>query len=85
MIGAKEYDEITNGTEKIFYRSTKNIDQLFTPSGENKNSGLGWKVGAFEPSVPYEHGDIEYLYTLDLDKKQITYKDLGNGKTHKVK
>lgn len=27
---------------------------------------MDWKVGAYEPSVPYEHGDIEYLYELDL-------------------
>ena len=32
-----------------------------------------WKVGAYEPSVPKEHGDIEYLYTVDLEKKTITY------------
>ena len=34
--------------------------------------GYGWKVGAYEPSAPKKHGDIEYLYTVDLEKKQIS-------------
>jgi hypothetical protein len=32
-----------------------------------------WKVGAFEPCTPNEHGDIKYLYTIDLVKEEITY------------
>jgi hypothetical protein len=31
-----------------------------------------WKVGAYEPTTG-QHGDIEYLYTIDLDEKTITY------------
>jgi hypothetical protein len=34
-----------------------------------------WKVGAYEPCTPEEHEDIEYLYTVDLEKKEITYKE----------
>ena len=30
----------------------------------------GWKVGAYEPTTGI-HGDIEYLYTIDLDKLSI--------------
>jgi len=33
---------------------------------------MGWKVGAYEPSIPEKHDDIEYLYTIDLVKKEIT-------------
>jgi hypothetical protein len=33
-----------------------------------------WKVGAYEPCSPIEHRDIEFLYTVDLVKKEITYK-----------
>lgn len=29
-----------------------------------------WKVGAYEPTTCI-HGDIEYLYTIDLQKKTI--------------
>jgi hypothetical protein len=34
-----------------------------------------WKVGAYEPTTEI-HGDIEYLYTVDLVKKTITYKEV---------
>ena len=30
----------------------------------------GWKVGSIEPTTE-QHDDIEYLYTIDLDKKTI--------------
>ena len=30
-----------------------------------------WKVGAYEPAIAI-HGDIEYLYVLDLEAKTIT-------------
>ena len=29
-----------------------------------------WKVGAYKPSIGI-HGDIKYLYEIDLDKKSI--------------
>ena len=28
----------------------------------------GWKVGAYEPTTQ-QHGDIEHLYTIELEKK----------------
>jgi hypothetical protein len=34
---------------------------------------MGWKVGAYEPCPPVEHGDIEYLYTVDLRTCTVTY------------
>lgn len=39
----------------------------------------GWKVGSIEPTTG-QHGDIEYLYVIDLDKKTITIKDLYEEK-----
>lgn len=33
--------------------------------------GYGWKVGFIEPTTCI-HGDIEYLYTIDLANKKIT-------------
>lgn len=32
--------------------------------------GLAWKVGAYEPTTA-QHGDIDYLYTIDLQEKTI--------------
>ena len=31
-----------------------------------------WKCGAYEPTTG-QHGDIDYLYTLDLRNKTLTY------------
>jgi len=39
-----------------------------------------WKVGAYEPTTCI-HGDIEYLYVIDLEKKEIInvpYKEWDN-------
>jgi hypothetical protein len=61
VIGHKEYSEYEgNGYTDL-------------PS---KESGSGWKVGAYEPTTG-EHGDIEYLYELDLRKKKITVLKVG--------
>ena len=38
---------------------------------EPTNEGYsGWKCGAYEPTTG-QHGDIEYLYTINLDKKTV--------------
>lgn len=46
-------------------------------------SGMDWKVGAIEPTTG-QHGDIEYMYILDLDKQTIEVKTVpfwfGEGK-----
>ena len=47
--------------------------QEYERSLEKLESGEGdWKVGAYEPTTG-EHGDISYLYVVDLDKKTISY------------
>lgn len=38
---------------------------------DNENKYSNWKVGAYEPTTGI-HGDIEYLYTIDLSKKTLT-------------
>ncbi len=36
-----------------------------------------WKVGAFEPTRNVrKHGDLEFIYTVDLKKLEITYKNI---------
>lgn len=37
--------------------------------------GYGWKVGYIEPTTCI-HDDIEYLYTIDLQKKTIKVKSI---------
>jgi hypothetical protein len=37
-----------------------------------------WKVGAYEPTTGI-HGDVEYIYTVDLKRKQITWKRHENA------
>jgi hypothetical protein len=39
----------------------------------NSDSISGWKVGAYEPTT-CQHGDIEWLYTIDLVNKTLTKK-----------
>lgn len=43
-----------------------------TPDEPDSHSCYGWKVGAYEPT-PVVHDDINYLYTIDLDAKTVTY------------
>lgn len=73
MLGAVEYDHHGYSMEEI----SAGI------SGEPRNSLLKeyvisphcWKVGAFEPTTGI-HGDIEFLYVVDLEAKEInTYTD----------
>jgi len=40
--------------------------------------GMGWKVGAYEPTTGL-HGDINYLYTIDLSKKTLDHKKVPFG------
>ena len=35
-----------------------------------EREGMGWKCGAYEPSVGI-HGDIEHLYVIDLEEMEI--------------
>ena len=37
-----------------------------------------WKVGAYEPSVGI-HGDVDYIYVVDLHEKTIQYEGKGSS------
>jgi hypothetical protein len=39
-----------------------------------------WKVGAYEPSISECHGDIEYLYIVDLKEKVVLVCENPEGK-----
>ena len=58
LLGAEEY-----GVKADFTRPTPE----YRGGGREKD----WKVGAIEPTRG-QHEDIEFLYTLDLEKKTIT-------------
>ncbi len=64
VLGHQEYRPAPEGNPAE-YRPPQ-----FIPSGEG-SGGMGWKVGAIEPTSCELHGDTEYLYTLDLSAKTI--------------
>lgn len=76
ILGAEEY----KGAHII--RKEKIYEDL-TPEQEEEYKDkissipLDWKVGAYEPTEG-QHGDIEFLYTLDLEKKIILVDSLDD-------
>lgn len=76
VMGAMEYSHTyLNEIEK----NKANPKSYYKPEGYyNDLSGDGadykpntWKVGAYEPTTNV-HGDIEWLYIIDLEEKSIT-------------
>ena len=63
LIGAEECGSVYEGGGN--YRQKKTLTE---PDPNDEFSG--WRSGSYEPSFGI-HGDIEYLYTLDLDEKTI--------------
>lgn len=50
-------------------------DEIEFPAETALSPENDWKVGAYEPTKSvHKHGDLEYIYTIDLDKLEITYK-----------
>jgi len=69
LIGAREYDhyhEFENGKVRKIPK-----DDICKPSKKDLSS---WKCGSYEISVPREHGDIEYLYIINIEDKTLTIK-----------
>lgn len=79
MLGALEYNTIPKMELLAAWR--ENAHQY--GDIETIESPADWKVGAYEPTTDI-HGDIEYLYVIDLDKKEVAcFKDWtenGEGK-----
>ena len=40
-----------------------------------KDEFMGWKSGSIEPTTGI-HGDVEYIYTIDLVKKEISIEEV---------
>lgn len=72
LLGAIEYNSIPKfRTQETGFPGGKvygNIESAEPPL----NNGLDWKVGSIEPTTDI-HGDIEWLYTIDLEKKTLEY------------
>ena len=76
ILGAIEYGTIPKyKKEKPFKTSSTEYGIIESIEMPNDN-GATWKAGAYEPTTSI-HGDIEYLYTIDLVKKELTYKKKG--------
>jgi len=70
VLGAAEYDYkyvFNEGGSSAYVQKTTPLN-AYEPTNEGYS---GWKVGAIEPTDCI-HGDIEFLYILDLDTKTIT-------------
>lgn len=63
VIGAIEFQTVD---AKLF----DNPKNKFNPENVSQFSPGDWQVGAYEPTTGI-HGDIEYLYVIDLDTKEI--------------
>ena len=78
VLGAMEYNAIPP------FKVDKPAFEGATPYGliETFDSPDDWKVGSIEPTTGI-HGDIEYLYIVDLKTKEITVKEDWTGKEFK--
>ena len=76
IFGAEEYKTHQVPEEDVLdYKITKEATEKWKdkiPSIPNKSCGYHstWKVGSIEPTDSI-HGDVEYVYVLDLEKKTI--------------
>jgi len=67
ILGAMEY----HTTPK--YETDKRHGEYGLP--ETFQDPKDWKCGAYEPTIGV-HMDVEYIYTIDLSAKEITYKHI---------
>ncbi len=68
ILGAAEYNTNKDYRNKDYGKPLNTPIRDFLPNGEN--NGMDWKVGAYEPTTGI-HGDIEFLYEIDLDNKTL--------------
>jgi len=54
----------------IYGAAEYNGDRALVDHVPTKEGYSGWKVGAFEPATG-QHGDIEYLYHVNLKTKEL--------------
>jgi len=66
-------DNITQSAGWLIELGRREMFQCFSDFSDGFPENYRWKVGFIEPTTSI-HGDIEYLYTIDLDKKTIKTK-----------
>lgn len=69
-------------TEATSFRKQMPLETIFNPKAKGKSTA--WKVGAYEPTTNVQHhGDLEFVYVIDLkEKKIITHK--GGSQNFKI-
>jgi len=75
--GRIRYDDVMQAAGWLIMLGNKEYKQSRIP-GKDRGKYSNCKVGAYEPCLPARHGDIEYLYTVDLFRGEITYLDLNS-------
>ena len=79
LIGADEYGYVYD------YKSEKQTRKKTLTSPSKKDSISGWKYGAYEICPKKEkHGDIEWLYTIDIVSNTIVIEAIYSGQTRNL-
>ena len=68
VIGADEYDKYGYSRENMIANIVG--DPRKSTLKDFVDNPKDWKVGAYEPTTQI-HGDIDFLYVIDLESKQI--------------
>lgn len=82
VLGALEYSSLPNYKVETVNTYGRAKQEIIDESIEKPND---WKVGAYEPTTCI-HGDIAYLYTIDMNKMTIEVKtaEYNNDYTKKT-
>jgi hypothetical protein len=76
VVSGKIRDNISQGSGWLIILGNREYAKDDMCGLEPRSEGYsGWKVGAYEPTTD-QHGDIEWLYTVDLKEKTVTVKGL---------
>jgi len=74
IIGAEEYKNYQIPREGARWSDLSSVEAKKW-EGKIPTEPRNWKVGAYEPTSG-QHGDIEFLYTIDLEKMTITTEEV---------
>lgn len=72
LVDGKVRDNVSQGSPWLIVLGNQEYADDNTGGGKEPTGGMfGWKVGAYE-LTDNQHGDIEYLYTIDMNEKTVT-------------
>jgi hypothetical protein len=76
LIGANEYKTTApKGWEEKFPEDLPQDSRKYYSDSEVRIEPKDWKVGAYEPTTGI-HGDIDYLYTIDIGNMKIKIEEV---------